>query len=122
MSNQPEKTTEQLEQEQQREITKQLETSVKFGNYLRELRQDKRFKAIFEKLFLDDGLRILWENTRHLKEEQLKGRGSETNQDILKAIEGQIKSRLDFAGFLDTVLDDAQNAAEELQEMKEETK
>ena len=112
--NTQEQTLEQAEQAAQQQIAKQLEQSVKLGRSLQELKKNKAFKAVFEEVFLTNGLDILWQNVRHLKEEQLKGRGSEKNIEVLALLEGQIKSRLDMQGFMDTVEVDANNAIEEL--------
>ncbi len=119
MDNQ-EQTTEQMEQAERREITKQLEQSIKLGEQLQTLRATKEFKAVFQEIFLETGLDVLWQNVRHLKEEQLKGRGSDKNEEIIGLMEGQIKTRLDFAGFLDTVDNDANNAIENLREINAE--
>jgi len=115
-----EQTTEQLEQAEQRQIVKQLEESIKLGKSLNELKASKHFKKVFMETFLDMGKNILWENIRHLKEEQLKGRGSDKNLEVLTLIEGQVKSRLDFEGFMDTVENDAINAMESLMEINAE--
>ena len=119
--NTQDKPTEQLEAEEQREIQKQLDASVRLGQALQELRADKKFKLVFEEMFLKNGLNILWENTRHLTEEQLKGRGSDKNLEILELLKAQIKSRLDFQGFMDTVEADAINAVEEIRERNAES-
>ncbi len=119
MDNQ-EQTTEQMEQAERREITKQLEQSIKLGEQLQTLRATKEFKAVFQEIFLETGLDVLWQNVRHLKEEQLKGRGSDKNEEIIGLMEGQIKTRLDFAGFLDTVDNDANTAIENLREINAE--
>ena len=113
-------TTEQLEQSEQRQIVKELEQSIKLGESLIELKASKPFKKVFMEVFLNMGKNILWENIRHLKEEQLKGRGSDKNLEILTLIEGQVKTRLDFEGFMDTVENDANNAIEELREINAE--
>jgi len=119
MDNQ-EQTTEQMEQAERKEIIKQLEQSIKLGGQLQTLRATKEFKAVFQEIFLETGLDVLWQNVRHLKEEQLKGRGSDKNEEVIGLMEGQIKTRLDFAGFLDTVDNDANNAIENLREINAE--
>ena len=113
-------TTEQLEEAEQRQIVKQLQESIKLGESLQELKKNKHFKKVFLEVFMDMGKNILWENVRHLKEEQLKGRGSDKNLEVLALIEGQIKTRLDFEGFMDTVENDANNAIESLIEINAE--
>ena len=92
----------------------ELQQASQYGQQLRRLRTNPDFKDIIEKLFLDDGADILWENVRHLTEVQLTNRGSERNVEILEALKGQIKSRLDFKGFMDTIENDAEGADLEL--------
>lgn len=111
-------TTQELQE--QREIQKELENAVKFGTALQELRKDKNFKEVIETTYLDKGLDILWDNMRKLTEAELQNRGGERNQELLGLIEKQIAARLTLRAFFDTIMNDANNAAEELQFAREQ--
>lgn len=102
-----------------RQIQKELENSVKLGRALQELKKSKEFQDVIESTYLDKGLDILWDNTRRLKEAQLTERGSERNQEMIELIERQIQARLTLRNFFDTIMNDANNAAEELQFQQE---
>ena len=103
-----------------KEMRIQLQHAVKLGKSLQKLRVNPDFKDLIEVVFLGDGLDILWQNIRNLRQEELKGRGSERNLNILEMLDSQVKSRLDFQGFMDTIENDHENAIEELLEMDKE--
>lgn len=105
---------------EQKEIRESLNYQVKLGKALDKLRNDNNFKLVFETVFLKEGLDILWQNTRNLKEAQLIGQGSDKNLEILAMLESQVKTRLDFRGFMDTIEHDKENAESELYEMDQE--
>jgi len=111
---------EQLEAQAERDIREKIRLSIRLGKDLEKLKKTPEFKAVFDDVFLKQGLEILWQNVRHLEEEQMKGRGNDKNVEIIALIKGQIKTRLDFQGFIDTVLDDKLNAEAELAEMDKE--
>ncbi len=110
-------TDEQLEAKELTEIREGLDNAIAIGKSLEALKGNPHFKVVFEELFLKNGLSILWENTRHLTEEQLKGRGNDRNLEVLEMLKGQIKTRLDFDGFMDTIENDYSLAVEELAEL-----
>jgi len=111
---------EQLEANEEKAIREKIRLSIRLGKNLEKLQKTPEFKAVFNEVFLKDGLEILWQNIRHLEEEQMKGRGNDKNLEIITLIKGQVKTRLDFKGFLDTVEDDRLNAEAELLEMDKE--
>ena len=113
MINQEELTPEQEEAL----IREDLTTAVNMGNALAKLRKTPEFKMVFDEVFLEKGLEILWQNIRRLEEGQMVGRGSDKNKEVIGMIKGQVKTRLDLIGFLDTVENDRQGAVESLEEM-----
>jgi len=115
-------TLEQLELQQEKQERELLNHNIKVGKALEELKKEANFKLVFMSLFLEQGKSILWDNTKHLTEEQLKGRGSDKNLEVLEAIKGQIKSRLDLEGFMDTIEHDYENSILELEEQEAERK
>jgi len=119
---QTDSTLEQLEAQQEKQERELLKHNIKVGKALEKLKKDPNFKLVFLELFIKHGKNLLWENTKYLTEEQLKGRGSEKNLEILEAIKGQIKSRIDFEGFLDTIENDYENSVAELEEQEAESK
>ncbi len=98
-------------------IREELKTALDIGNALARMKKSPDFIVVFDKVFIDQGLEILWQNIRNLTEGQMIGRGSDQNEKIIKMVEGQIKTRLDFKGFLDTVENDRENAVVTLAEM-----
>jgi len=119
---QTDSTLEQLEAQQEKQERELLKHNIKVGKALEKLKKDPNFKLVFLELFIKHGKNLLWENTKYLTEEQLKGRGSEKNLEILEAIKGQIKSRIDFEGFIDTVENDYENSVAELEEQESENR
>ena len=113
-------TTEQLELQQEKETREKLKLDISLGKDLEKLRKNRAFKNVVENMFIKQGKSILWQNIQILTEEQLKGRGSDKNLEIIEAIKGQVKSRLDFEGFMDTVENDYAMALEEQAEMERE--
>jgi len=111
---------EQLEANEERAIREKIRLSIRLGKDLEKLRKTPEFKTVFDDTFVKTGLDILWQNVRHLEEEQLRGRGNDKNVEIVDLIKGQIKTRLDFQGFIDTIEDDKLNAEAELAEMDKE--
>ena len=109
---------EQLEIEQAKQEMEILKQSIQAGKDLEKLRKTPEFKRLFDGMFIKLGGDILWQNIRNLTEEQMKGRGSEKNLEVIKMMEGQIKSRVDFQGFLDTVENDYLNAVAEQEEQE----
>ena len=98
-------------------IREELKTALDIGNALARMKKSPDFIVVFDKVFIDQGLEILWQNIRNLTEGQMIGRGSDQNEKVIKLVEGQIKTRLDFKGFLDTVENDRENAVVTLAEM-----
>ncbi len=101
-------------------IREDLKTALDIGNALARMRKTHDFIAVFDKVFVEKGLEILWQNIRNLSEGQMIGRGSDQNEKVIGLIEGQVKTRLDFKGFLDTVENDRENAVAALAEMDAE--
>jgi len=108
------------EARREQEVQQMIKQSIQAGKDLEKLKKSPAWKRLVEGLFLQQGLDILWQNLRHLKEEQMKGRGNDRNLEVIEMIEGQVKSRLDFQGFLDTVENDYENALEELEAQEKE--
>jgi len=111
---------EQLEIEEQRQAKAIIRNSIQAGKDLDKLRKTPEFQRLIEVMFIQQGKDILWQNTIHLTEEQLKGRGNDNNLKMIEALKGQVKSRLDLEGFFDTVESDYLNAIEEIDEQKED--
>ena len=103
-----------------KEIRAGLKNSIELGKDLIKLRGNIAFQNVVENVFIKVGLDILWENIRHLEEEQMKGRGSDKNLEIIKMLKEKVASRLDFDGFMDTLENDYANAHEELEAMNRE--
>lgn len=103
-----------LEAAENKKIREKLAYDIQMGKDLAALKKNPAFKAVFLGVFLGNGKAILWENIKHLTEEQMKGKGNDRNLEVIRALEGQVKTRLDFEGFIDTVENDYNNAAEEL--------
>ncbi len=101
-------------------IREDLKTALDIGNALARMRKTHDFITVFDKVFVDQGLEILWQNIRNLSEGQMIGRGSDQNEKVIGLLEGQVKTRLDFKGFLDTVENDRENAVAALVEMDAE--
>ena len=113
---QPELTDEQLDAQ----IREDLAVSIELGKAFSKLRTSPEYKRIFDEVYLKNGLDVLWQNTRHLTEGQMIGRGSDKNQQTIDLINGQVKSRLDFKGFIDTIESDYESAVDTLAEMDAE--
>lgn len=112
--------TARLEREEAKTIRLKLNHDIQIGKGLKQLRVHPAFKAIFLELFLANGKQILWENIKHLTEEQMKGRGSDRNLNVLEELRNQVGTRVDFEGFLDTIENDYKNAIEDLEEIERE--
>jgi len=113
---------EQLEIKRANEEKEIIRHAIQAGKDLEQLRKSPAFKRLFLGIFLDMGKDILWQNIQRLTEEQMKGRGNDKNLEIIELIKGQVKSRLDFEGFMDTVEADYENALIELEEQEAESK
>lgn len=103
---------EQLEIAQAAQERKLIKDAIRHGKDLETLRKNPAFQRVFEGLYVEFGKKILWENIMHLTEGQMIGRGNDKNLEMIEAIKGQVKSRLDFQGFMDTVENDYANALE----------
>ncbi len=124
MSNQ-EFTPEEIEQQEREEavaVQEKIDYDIRVGKILARLRGNPDFKELVEEIFIKQGKKILWENVVHLTEVQLTDRGSDRNLEVIEAIKGQVKSRLDFEGFMDTVEYDAEAAKQELIEQEQAAK
>ncbi len=108
------------EARREKEVQQMIKQSIQAGKDLEKLKKSPAWKRLVEGLFLTQGMEILWQNLRHLKEEQMKGRGNDRNLQVIEMIEGQVKTRLDFQGFLDTVENDYESALAELEEQEKE--
>ena len=109
-------TDEQLEIKEEQQAKEVLRQNLELGRALEKLKKNPDFKLVIEGTFLKIGKSILWQNIQHLSEEEMKGRGSERNLELIEAIKGQVKSRLDFEGFMDTVEADYEGSLEEVDE------
>ena len=107
-------------EQEEAQIRDDLKVAIDIGKALKKLRTSPDYKLVFDEVFIQKGLDILWQNTRNLTEGQLTSRGSDKNQEVLGLIQGQIKSRLDFKGFIGTVESDYESAVETLAEMDAE--
>ena len=107
-------------EQEEAQIREDLGVSIELGRAFSKMRSTPEYKRIFDEVYLRDGLDVLWQNTRNLTEGQLVGRGSNKNQEVIDLIKGQIKSRLDFKNFTETIESDFESAVETLAEMDEE--
>ena len=107
---------EQLEIQAEAQAQEVMRKNLELGRALAKLRKNPDFKLVIEDTFLSLGKDILWQNITYLTEEELKNRGSEKNRELIEAIKGQVKSRLDLEGFFDTVDSDYENSLEEVEE------
>ncbi len=124
-SNQREFTPAEIEQQEREEaiaIQEKIDYDIRIGKILARLRTNPDFKELIEKIFIEQGKKILWENVVHLTEVQLTDRGNDKNLEIIEAIKGQVKSRLDFEGFMDTIEYDADAAKQEPVEQEQAAK
>jgi len=118
--------TQALEQKEHREMLKAINSSIKTGKALEKLRKTPEFKELFDELFLTTGAKYLWDNIRHIEEEQMKARVPQEQLEkgliLLGKLKDQIHGRLIFESFLDTVEHDYENAKESLVELEAEEK
>ncbi len=118
-------SSEEIEQQEREEavaVQEKIDYDIRVGKILARLRTNPDFKELVEEIFIKQGKKILWENVVHLTEVQLTDRGSDRNLEVIEAIKGQVKSRLDFEGFMDTVEYDAEAAKQELIEQEQTAK
>jgi len=115
-------TTEQMEAREEKQIREDARHSIQLGKDLEKLRKSPEFKRVFDETFVTLGKKVLWENTQHLSEEQMKGRGSDRNVETIGLINKQIEARVHYEGFLDTIEHDFEMATEAIQELEQRAK
>ena len=113
-------TDEQLDIKEAKQAREMLLNNIKMGKNLEKLKKLPEFKELILDMFIENGKSILWDNIKYLSEEQLRGRGSDRNEELIEAMKGQVKARLDLEGFMDTVESDYIMALEEQNEAKED--
>ncbi len=119
-------TPEELETQRQEQLSIKQEIAtakenVKLGKELAELRAMPQFKNIFDKLFVDDGRRFLWENINHAEEQLMISKRPDTElargEKMIRQLKREVDGRLVFDTFLNTIERDYADGVEALEEL-----
>lgn len=100
------------EQQEIIDLNKEIQThkeEVQLGEDMLILQKSPQFQRLFEKLFLEDGTKYLWENIQHFEEVLMDDRLSTDKEKIERSIRKmreQVAARRVLRSFIDTVLDD----------------
>lgn len=123
-----EKIEKEIEQTEENELDQVLENidslikehhkNIELNKQLQALKNNKQFKNIISKLFIDDGKSYLWDNIKEHEELDLLQKGTARAGNV-ERFKVELQARLILGKFFETIEDEAEHAEQSIQEAED---